>query len=183
VLLSFVEHRKWKGPLAWAALEYLALAAHRHRRGWAVPLRVRDIATIGLVTLEQLDPLDGPRRVGYRPRLPEGIVLRVCPDDQDSLPAQASTDRRPDSADKNGCPNNPDSALAPGAPQVDSATRLPGGSQTRRPRPATPPLRGILPTLFDPPAQDVAITLHPSDPRSNVSVHAPTDPRVRHGRP
>jgi len=198
VLFGLVEHRELKGPLAWAALEYLALAAH-HEDGWAAPLGVRDIAAgsgvtedtaaravtalraAGLVTSEQLDPIDGRRRTGYRLPLPDGIRLRARPKDQDSPPQQARTDRCPDTADKNRRPNDADSALAASGPLVESAAQPPGYSQPRRRRRATSPVQAAQPALFDPPAPDALLSGHSSDPRSTLTVHAPTDPRWRHG--
>ena len=46
-LVIGTDSRHWRrrlGPLAWAALEPLALAAHPDHHGWAAPLGVRDIA-------------------------------------------------------------------------------------------------------------------------------------------
>ena len=201
MLFGLVEHRELKGPLAWAALEHLALAAQRDHQGWAAPLGVRDIATgigvtkdtaaravtvlraAGLVTLEQVDPIDGRRRAGYRLHLPDGIQLRARPKDQDSPPQQARTDRCPDTADKSGCPNDPDSALAAGGPLVESAAQRPGYSQPRRRRRATSPVQAAQPALFDPIAPDALLSLYWSDPRSTLTVHAPTAPRERHGHP
>jgi hypothetical protein len=200
VLFGLVEYRELKGPLAWAALEYLAVAAH-HDDGWAAPLRVRDIATgigvtkdtvacavtslrgAGLVTLEQLDPIDGRRRTGYRLPLPQGIQLRARPEDQDSPPQQARTDRCPDDADTGGCPNDPDSGLAASGPLVEPAGQRPGYSPPRRRRRATSPMPAARPALFYPPAPDALLSLHSSDPRSTLTVHAPTAPRERHGHP
>ena len=46
-LVLGTDSRHWRrvGPLAWAALEHLALAARPDHQGWAAPLGVRDIAT------------------------------------------------------------------------------------------------------------------------------------------
>lgn len=201
MLFGLVEHRELKDPLAWAALEYLARAAQRDHRGWAAPLGVGDIATgigvtkdtaaravtalgaAGLVTLERLDPIDGRRRNGYRLPLPDGLQLRACPTDQDSTPQQARTDRCPDTADKNGCPNDPDSASDAGGPLVESAAQPPGYSQPRRRRRATSPVQAAPPALFDPPAPDALLFGYWSDPRSTLTVHAPTASTERHGHP
>ena len=46
-LVIKADSRLWRrrlGPLAWAALEHLALAAHPDHHGWAAPLGVRDVA-------------------------------------------------------------------------------------------------------------------------------------------
>ncbi|MDA8045750.1 MAG: hypothetical protein M0Z30_11025 [Actinomycetota bacterium] len=45
MLFGLVKLQELKGPLAWAPLEHLALAAHPDRQGWAAPLGVREIAT------------------------------------------------------------------------------------------------------------------------------------------
>jgi len=166
------QSRTWRrrlGPLAWAALEHLALAAHPDHQGWAAPVGVRDIATgigvtkdtaaravtvlraAGLVTLEQLDQSDGRRRTGYRLHLPEGIQLRACPTEQDS-PLQPHTDRCPDTADKNRCPNNPDSTRAARMTHVESAGRRAAHCQPRWPGPDRSPAPATQPTLFDPPS-------------------------------
>ena len=169
-LVIGTDSRHWRrrlGPLAWAALEHLALAAHPDHHGWAAPLGVRDIAagigvtkdtaaravtvlrTAGLVTLEQLDRSDGRRRSGYRLHLPDGIQLRACHTDQDS-PQQPHTDRCPETADKNRCPNNPDSTPA-GMSPVESAARRAAQCQPRGRRPARSPAPVTQATLFDPP--------------------------------
>jgi hypothetical protein len=105
VLFGLVEHQELKGPLAWAAIKHLALAANHD--GWAAPLGVRDfgggigvtkdtaagavtaLCAAGLVTSEQHDPIDGRRRTGYRLPPPDGIQLRARPKSQDSPPQPA----------------------------------------------------------------------------------------------
>jgi DNA-binding transcriptional ArsR family regulator len=167
------QSRTWRrrlGPLAWAALEHLLLAAHPDHQGWAAPVGVRDIATgigvtkdtaaravtalraAGLVTLEQLDRLDGLRRSGYRLRLPDGIHLRACPTDQDSPMPYPHTDRCPDTADKCSCPNNPDGTPA-GTSPVESAARRAAKSQPRGRRPYRSTAPATQPTLFDLPTR------------------------------
>src|SRR6516164_5019730 len=98
--------RRWRrqlGALAWAALEELALGAHRDDRGWAAPVGVRDIAAgvgttresaaravaalgaAGLVALEQVSDGNGWCRSGYRLWLPEGIERNDRPSDHDAV--------------------------------------------------------------------------------------------------
>jgi DNA-binding transcriptional ArsR family regulator len=171
-LVIGTDSRHWRrqlGPLAWAALEHLALAAHSDHHGWAAPLGVRDIAagigvtkdtaaravtvlrTAGLVTLEQLDRSDGRRRSGYRLHFPDGIQLRACPSDQDSPLPKPHRDRCPDTADENSCPNNRDSIPAAMSP-VESVARRAAHGHPRGPRPDGSPAPTTQPSLFDPPS-------------------------------
>ncbi len=111
--------RPWRrqlGPLAWAALEELALTSHPDDHGWVSPVGVAAIATgigttaatavravaalsaAGLVVLEPVTDLNEQRRLGYRLHLPDGIELRHCPD-QDGDAAQGLPRRRPDDQD------------------------------------------------------------------------------------
>ena len=185
-----------EGPPGRAALEYLAAAAHLDHQGWVAPVGLRDIATgigafkdtaasavtavrgSGLVTVKQPDRIDVRRRTGYRLHL-GGIVLRARPEDQDN-PLQTHTVRHPDTADGNGCPDYADSALAAGPPSVDPAA-LP--SDDNRRRRATSPVQAVQSALFDPPTPEALMAARLSDPRSNLTVHAPTDPRRQHGHP
>jgi DNA-binding transcriptional ArsR family regulator len=156
--------RRRLGPLAWAALEHLALAAQPDHHGWVAPLGVRDIATgigvtkdtaaravttlraAGLVTLEQLDRLDRRRRSGYRLHLPEGIQLRACPKDQDNPRQPALRERCPTNADNGTCRPDPHSAHA--ADVAESGAKSPRRGQPRPGRVAT--TRAAQSTLFDP---------------------------------
>ena len=180
------EHwRRRLRPVAWAALEHLALAAYPDRHGWAALLGVRDVAkgigvtkdtaaravtklrAAGLVTLEQLDGIDGHRRSGYRLHLPEGIQLRTCPTDQDSPPPPALTERCPTDAATDTCPGNQDSARA-----AESGARTPRPRQPGRRRLAT--TLAAQSTLFDPvttaPAESTT-DLSCVDLRSKVAIH------------
>ena len=181
-LVIGTDSRHWRrqlGPLAWAALEHLALAAHSDHHGWAAPLGVRDIAagigvtkdtaaravtvlrTAGLVTLEQLDRSDGRRRSGYRLHFPDGIQLRACPSDQDSPLPKPHRDRCPDTADKNSCPNNRDSTRPPCRLSSQSARRAAHGHP-----------RGRRPDRSPAPS-NAAESLRPSQPSHMSADHYP----------
>lgn len=154
--------RRRLGAQAWSVLEHLALAACHDQQGWTAPVGVRGIAAnlgvtkdtaaravtvlrfAGLVTLEQLDRLDGRRRTGYRLHLPVGIQLRTCPADRDGPLPGARTDHCPASGVKGTCPANQDSAYA------DEVTES-GGRRPRRDRQAAgrPAPTLAQPTLFD----------------------------------
>ena len=158
-------------PLAWAALEHLALAARPDQHGWVAHLGVRDIAAgigvtkdtaaravtalraAGLVSLERLERIDGRRRTGYRLHLPEGIQLQARPQDQHSPSQRKRFDHCPDTADKKGCPNCPDSGLAAGPALVQSAVLGPRENQPRRRRRTTASVETVQPSLFDPSGQ------------------------------
>ena len=92
--------RAWRrqlGPLAWTALEELALTSHPDHRGRVSPVGVAAIATgigttaasavravaalcaAGLIALEPVADLNGQRHLGYRLHLPDGIELRHYP--------------------------------------------------------------------------------------------------------
>jgi hypothetical protein len=71
--------------------------------------------------------------------------------------------------------------LAAGLPIGESAAQPPSKSQPRRRGRATSPVQAVQPALFDPPAPDALMAVRLSDSRSNLTVHAPTDPRWRHG--
>ena len=191
--------RRRVGPLAWAALEHVALAAHPDQRGWAAVIGVRDIAAgigvtkdtaaravsllraAGLVTFEQLDQAGGPRRSGYRLHLPGGIQLRSCIPPHDSLPPEERPVRCPDPQDKHQQPPERATTVSPGT--VESAGP-PGGNHSPGTRPsAPPPARALQPRLFEPPDPPATRSVERSEPPSTLGVHAPTDPRQRHGQP
>lgn len=89
--------RRGLGPMAWAALEHLALAAHQDRGMWVAPVGVRDVAAgvgitkdsaaravaalgaAGLVRLTRVETTDGKRRSGYELHLPQSIRLSGSP--------------------------------------------------------------------------------------------------------
>ena len=92
--------RPWRrqlGPLAWSALEELALTSHQDDHGRVSPVGVAAIATGigttaatavravaalsagGLIALEPVTDQNGQRRLGYRLHLPDGIELRHYP--------------------------------------------------------------------------------------------------------
>lgn len=100
VLVLSGDSKAWRrrlGPLAWAALEHMALAAHPEGVGWVVPVGVRDVAAgigvtkdtaaraiatlgaAGLVALTRVEKPDGRQRSGYQLHLPEPIRLVDCP--------------------------------------------------------------------------------------------------------
>ncbi len=116
------------GPPAWAALEDLALAAHRTEQGWVAPVGVGDIAgrvgvtkdtaaravadlgAAGLVVLQRVPPPDGRWRSGYRLQLPDGVELRARP-------------------------NHPDTALPKRQRLLSRSARQPPSHKQRQPRP------------------------------------------------
>jgi hypothetical protein len=96
-LLIGPQSRQWRrqlGPLAWAALEHLALASHRDHGAWAAPIGVRDLAAglgvtkdtaaravavlaaAGLVARSRTQTHDGRHRSGYQLHLPAGLEAR-----------------------------------------------------------------------------------------------------------
>lgn len=98
VLVCGQDSRPWRrqvGALAWAALEEVALTAHRDQQGWASPAGVHAIATAigttdaaalgalaalvraGLATLEPVTDPEGHRGCGFRLHLPPGIEVRA----------------------------------------------------------------------------------------------------------
>jgi DNA-binding MarR family transcriptional regulator len=84
------------GPLAWMALQHLALSSHRSEAGWAAAVGVRDIAagiavtkdtaaravsaliSAGLLTRARVEALGGHRRSGYLVQLPQSMWLVDC---------------------------------------------------------------------------------------------------------
>ena len=150
------QSRLWRrrlGPLAWAALEDLALAANHPERGSVTPVGVRDIASrvgvtkdtaaravtalraAGLVVLQRVPAPDGRWRSGYRLQLPDGIELRARPHHPDTglaSPNNACPDRQdsrcPITNDgRDHCPNDQDRQ-----PPTDSS---PGRAADRSLRP------------------------------------------------
>ncbi len=141
--------RRRLGPLAWAALEDLALAAHHTEQGWVAPVGVRDIASrvgvtkdtaaravavlgaAGLVVLQRVPAPDGQWRSGYRLQLPDGVELRARPNHPDTALPNANDScpdrqdsRRPTSKDsRDHCPKSQDTALAPTDPSDGCPTR------------------------------------------------------------
>jgi hypothetical protein len=101
VLVIAGESLPWRrrvGPLAWTALQHLALSSHHTDQGWAVVAGVRDIAVglgvtkdtaaravlilidTGLVSRARVQTLEGRRRSGYLLHLPQAIRLVANPD-------------------------------------------------------------------------------------------------------
>lgn len=171
-LLIAAESRAWRrqlGPLAWGALEHLALAAQPYELGWAAPVGVRDVAAglgvtkdtaaravaaltaAGLVTFTRVETLDGRRRSGYRLHLPAGIEARPCPGDADTSTQRGDRERCPNNRDSRTCPADQDSAL-------DTVVVLPGMQRDRARQFRSQPKRQRLPAarpvsqpaLFDP---------------------------------
>ncbi len=98
------------GPLAWVALEHLALSSHLSDQGWVAPVGVRDVATginvtkdtaaravatlrtAGLVVFAHVESQDGHKRSGYQIHLPEPLKLSACPIGADSLRNRGEAD-------------------------------------------------------------------------------------------
>ncbi len=144
-LLLRPESRLWRrrlGPLAWAALEDLALATHHSDQGWVAPVGVRDIAArvgitkdtaaravaalggAGLVVLGRVQAPDGRWRSGYRLDLPDGIELRTCTTRPDTAPPKPNQPC-PDWKDSR-CPTTRD---APEYCPNEKDRRSPGGDR------------------------------------------------------
>lgn len=149
-LVVGLESRQWRrmlGPLAWAALEDLALVARQYEQGWAAPVGVRDLAaamgvtkdtaaraisalaSAGLVTRTRVETDNKRRRSGYRLRLPDGIERRTCPPAQDSHSSEL--DCCPDGQD-NRSPDPPDTARCP-ADHYDETAETRDASTARHP--------------------------------------------------
>ena len=155
-LVIGIDSQPWRrrlGPLAWAALEHLALAAHPDHHGWAAPLGVRDIAAgIGvtkdtaaravstlaaaeLVTRARVDTAAGPRRSGYLLHLPVSMRLVDCPEKLDEH--QGRPTRRPEgeyinpAADRRCIPPEDTGASGPsrGAGTAPASTSRPSWDQ------------------------------------------------------
>lgn len=102
--------RRRLGPLAWVALEHLALSSHLSDQGWVAPMGVRDVATgigvtkdtaaravatlraAGLVVFVHVESQNGRKRSGYQIRLPESLKLSACPVGEDSLRNRGAAD-------------------------------------------------------------------------------------------
>jgi hypothetical protein len=171
------------GPLAWAVLGVLALAAHDTEQGWVAPVGVREVAArvgvtkdtaaravaalgaTGLIVLQRVQALDGRWRSGYRLQLPDGLELRARP-------------------------NHPDPAL----PKVDDAcpdwqdTRCPATKDSRDHCPNEkdrhPPIwdnSDGCPARPDSPASTEATPGHPSKRRRQLT-DTPTQAAVQHRR-
>jgi hypothetical protein len=170
-LLITSDSRAWRrqlGPLAWAALEHLALAAQPGEAGWAAPVGVRDVAgglgvtkdtaaravtaltAAGLVTLTRIETGDGRSRSGYRLHLPAGIEARPCPGDADTASQQEKPSRCPNNQDNRRRPADQDSAsdaiVAIGGRERDGAKQV--RSQPKRHGPAAATSIS-QPALFD----------------------------------
>lgn len=133
-LLIGPESRHWRrtlGPLAWAALEHLALAAQPVLSGWEAPVGARDVAAglgvtkdtaaramkalaaAGQITRTRVETHDGRHRSGYRLHPPVGLVLQFCQAYQDSAVHPVPANRLPSIAHDSICPANPDIAHFP----------------------------------------------------------------------
>ncbi len=135
------------GPLAWMALQYLAVSSHRVDRGWAAAAGVRHVATgigvtkdtaaraisrlvtAGLVTRDRVDVPGGRRRSGYLLHLPEEIRLIDRPTDLDTIDDRRSA--RPDQEDSSRLPSGPE------CPHGEYSSRPPVGPDC--PKGNTPP--------------------------------------------
>jgi hypothetical protein len=154
------------GPLAWTALQHLALRSLRTAQGWAAPVGVRDIAAgihvtkdtaagavsrllaAGLVTRGRHETADGRQRAGYLLNLPASMWLIDCPKDLDII-----EDRQADcpkgeystpTTEKVDCLPPPDSQ--PSRTRRASAARVEAPRLAPLPRPSWD-----QPALFDPP--------------------------------
>jgi DNA-binding MarR family transcriptional regulator len=99
-LITYPPATLWRrrlGPLAWVALEHLALSSQRTDQGWIAPVGVRDVAeglgvtkdtaaravaalgAAGLVILSRVETAEGRRRSGYLLHLPDQLRLIDCP--------------------------------------------------------------------------------------------------------
>lgn len=115
--------RRRLGPLAWAALETLALGAEPRGENWIAIGGLRALAedlgvnkdtagravgqleAAGLVTRERLSSPDPARRSAYRLRLPQGVEL--------SSPNAVASSICPENQDSTSCPITRDSAVRP----------------------------------------------------------------------
>ena len=158
--------RRQLGPLAWAALEDLALAAHHTEQGWVAPVGVRHVAArvgvtkdtaaraiavlgaAGLVILQRVPAPDGQWRSGYRLQLPDGVELRARPNDQDTALTNAN-ESCPDRQDSR-CPTTKDSrdhclnsqdTHSPTRDHGDGCPTRPDSPATTKAAPARPPNR------------------------------------------
>ena len=157
--------RRRLGPLAWAALEDLALAAHHTEQGWVAAVGVRDIAArvgvtkdtaaravaalgaAGLIVLQRVPAPDGRWRSGYRLQLPDGVELRARPTHPDTARPNAN-DSCPDRQDSRGptskdsrdhCPNDKD--RHPPRDHSDGCPARPDSPALTEAAPARPPSR------------------------------------------
>jgi hypothetical protein len=165
--------RAWRrrlGPLAWAALEDLTLAAHRSDQGWVAPIGVRDIAAgvgvtkdtaaravaalgaAGLVVLQRVQGRDSRWRSGYLLDLPDGIELRDRPNHPDTAHPKAGSSCL--NRNDGDCPTAQDSRHQCPAAQ-DSRRQCPNNQDSRSPKDTgcesclAPP---DTPALAEPPA-------------------------------
>lgn len=158
-----VEWRRRLGPLAWTALEHLALNCQPSERGWSAPIGVRHVAAgigvtkdtaargvtqlirAGLITRDRVDTPSGHRRSGYLLHLPAGIELTGR-----SIATAARTESAPRSPDDQTC-----SEGGPGAHGPSDAS-LPVQPDPARNRPLASPKADRRsswdqPALFEPP--------------------------------
>ena len=158
--------RRRLGPLAWAALEDLALAAHHSEQGWVAAVGVRDIAVrvgvtkdtaaravaalgaAGLIVLQRVPAPDGRWRSGYRLQLPDGVELRARRNRRDTALPNAN-DPCPDRQDSRGptskdsrdhCPNDKD-RHSPARDHSDGCPTRPDSPALTEAAPARPPSR------------------------------------------
>ncbi len=117
--------RAWRrrlGPLAWVALEHLALSSHLTDQGWVASLGVRDVATgigvtkdtaaravatlraAGLAVFTRVESQDGRKRSGYQLHLPEPLQLFACPVCADSPPNRMACRPEGEYEGAGGCP-------------------------------------------------------------------------------
>lgn len=126
--------RAWRhrlGPLAWVALEHLALSSHLTDQGWVAPVGVRDLATgigvtkdtaaravatlraAGMAVLTRVESQDGRKRSGYQLHLPEPLQLFTCPACEDSPRTRLASCREREYESPAGCPESSDGDRAP----------------------------------------------------------------------
>ena len=158
--------RRRLGPLAWAALEDLALAAHHTEQGWVGAVGVRDIAVrvgvtkdmaaravaalgaAGLVVLQRVPAPDGRWRSGCRLQFPARVELRARPNHTDTALPDVN-DSCPDRQDSRGptrnnsrdhCPNDKD-RHSPARDHSDGCPARPDSPALTEAAPARPPNR------------------------------------------
>lgn len=131
------------GPLAWAALETLALCAEPLGDSWVAVRGVRAVAgelgvtkdtagralseltAVGLIFRQRFAASDPARRSGYRLQLPAGVQLQMV----------SEVLGRPKNVDGDGCPRSQDADLCRKGSDTEQTADAEGARATRR-RPA-----------------------------------------------
>ena len=158
--------RRRLGPLAWAALEDLALAAHHTEQGWVGAVGVRDIAVrvgvtkdiaarsvaalgaAGLIVLQRVPAPDGRWRSGCRLQLPDAVDLRArtnhpdtaLPNSNDSCPNRQDSRCPTRNNSRDQCPNDKD-RRSQARDHSDGCPARPDSPALTEAAPARPPSR------------------------------------------